>query len=1619
MAQAIERRSRRSLATVLLLLGAALTLTPILAPSAVAAGTTYLSGNACASSTTPTWVNTTTYVLAGNVTVPVGCTLTIQSGTVIKADPQVRLYLNGVLEANGTATSYISFDANRTSQVWGGVQFNKTSQASYLQYASLHMVDHGVRVVGTPLFWGPTLSHLDIDHAIVGVEFQGANATLSWSRINYTTMAVHASDGGYGGYPIIVANTITTVLSNPAIAIYATNLVQPTIQSNWITWVNGTDGSAGGALLTTGQDGGAAVGILVTGGTWPIVAGNTISQVRGGRGGAGGSPLISGNGGRGGKGGDASGIVMANAQNSRAQTNDITGVVGGHGGNGGDASGLGTTGGAGGAGGTAIAMEALDNTVTGWWFYNDAIGISGGSAGDGGGGPLSGAGGSGGAAYAHFFLQNMAGNASNNLAQTLVGGYGGNGSVGGVGGEVGGVWMAGMGGSGIVGSNTIAGLTGGQGGAGAQPTAGGGNATALLLIGDAGKYNTTTVRGNTINGITGGVGGVGSRGGSNGGVATAIGAVYTRVVSSGNTIQAITGGQGGSTGPTWTNGQGGSATAYAVALTPSSSSSQDRVQSVTKGLPGSGGTNPSPAQAIGFYVLGNATLTSVASLTNDTFASIGERDLFLENYTRTTALNTTFAPSTLYVGPAANLTVQNFLAVKVLWPNNVTAVAGARVAVADSGVEVYNRTSSTGNLKWIVVTNRVYIDSAIPLWNTTRVTVSYLTYTFGNNPRTVNMTTSQTQYFTMIDRTPPTTAMTALSAFTTTRTFTLHYSYSDGFGAGVTSVTIWDRVNGSTWNTYAIISVTGSGSGQISFTAASDGLYEFAATAIDAAANQQTPVPPTANQTWTIVDTTKPASQATALPAWETSLSFLVSWGPSPGTTDIASYTVQYNSTGTWVTWLSSTLLTSSTFTATSQTVYQFRTLARDFAGNVEVKTGNDTWTLVDSVVPTSAVSALPSYETIAVFSIAWGPTAGTSDVANYTVQVRTDGGAWVTWLSGVTNTSATFTGVNGHWYAFRSLATDVAGNVETKAGNDTWTTVDTSPPGSLVASLPSYETSLSFTVSWSPEAGVTDIASYRIEYNHGAGWVSWLGDTTATSATFSIVALGIVSPQGNYAFRSVATDRAGNVETKTGNDTWTVVDTIVPTSLVSVLPAYETTAAFTVSWNPTGVTSDVQGYTLQVSADGAAWVSWFSGATNRSATFTGVNGHRYAFRSLATDVAGNVETKSGNDTWTIVDTTPPSSSMNALPLYETALTFPVNWGPAPGTADVATCDVQLSLDGGTWTTWLSGVNNRSAVFSAANGHRYAFRSLATDVAGNAEAKSGNDTFTFVDATLPTVVLDAPEGAGVDPAATLTVTFSEPMDEGSVEQAFSLSPSIDGAFSWNAAGTVLTFTPARALSAGTSYTVVITPGAKDLAGNSLGTVKTFTFSTAGSSTAAGSSFGDWWPLLLAVVVGAIVAVLVLLRRRGSAAQELASKPAAPASPAAGTEIDDIFLLYKDGILIKHETLRLRPDIDTDILSGMLTAVQQFVKDSFQSEDEGELNEITVGQMHLHIGRGKWLILAARVAGGDVTTMNEQIRKAIQDMEDHHWDQLEDWDGDMALSKVLGPYLKRLIRGDYT
>jgi spore germination protein YaaH len=86
-----------------------------------------------------------------------------------------------------------------------------------------------------------------------------------------------------------------------------------------------------------------------------------------------------------------------------------------------------------------------------------------------------------------------------------------------------------------------------------------------------------------------------------------------------------------------------------------------------------------------------------------------------------------------------------------------------------------------------------------------------------------------------------------------------------------------------------------------------------------------------------------------------------------------------------------------------------------------------------------------------------------------------------------------------------------------------------------------------------------------------------------------------------------------------------------------------------------------------------------------------------------------------------LADQTPPVTGTITLPQRARDEGFRVAWTAYDDSA-IRGYDVQVSIDGGGWATWLAGTTANSAVFLGTNGRTYAFRVRATDVHGNVSA---------------------------------------------------------------------------------------------------------------------------------------------------------------------------------------------------------------------------------------------------------------------------------------------------------
>jgi putative cell wall-binding protein/spore germination protein YaaH len=109
-------------------------------------------------------------------------------------------------------------------------------------------------------------------------------------------------------------------------------------------------------------------------------------------------------------------------------------------------------------------------------------------------------------------------------------------------------------------------------------------------------------------------------------------------------------------------------------------------------------------------------------------------------------------------------------------------------------------------------------------------------------------------------------------------------------------------------------------------------------------------------------------------------------------------------------------------------------------------------------------------------------------------------------------------------------------------------------------------------------------------------------------------------------------------------------------------------------------------------------------------------------------------------------DTTPPRSGIRRLSAVEADEGFGVAWTGSDDFTGVAWYDVQVSVDGGAWTAWLTHTTATTATYLGQNGHGYAFRVRAADGKGNVGAFNVSDVYvaspTLRPAGFATVVQD-------------------------------------------------------------------------------------------------------------------------------------------------------------------------------------------------------------------------------------------------------------------------------------
>ena len=110
-----------------------------------------------------------------------------------------------------------------------------------------------------------------------------------------------------------------------------------------------------------------------------------------------------------------------------------------------------------------------------------------------------------------------------------------------------------------------------------------------------------------------------------------------------------------------------------------------------------------------------------------------------------------------------------------------------------------------------------------------------------------------------------------------------------------------------------------------------------------------------------------------------------------------------------------------------------------------------------------------------------------------------------------------------------------------------------------------------------------------------------------------------------------------------------------------------------------------------------------------------------------------------------------------------------------------------------------------------------------------------------------------------------------------------------------------------------------------------------------------------------------------------------------------------FLVTNDGLLVSSVSRRGPGEIDTDLVTGMLTAIINFAKQSFSDERERNLEGLELGDERVAIARGDRVYLAVVYRGRTPGRLLPIMHSLLQKIEGEHWDAL----GDIVDTSRLG------------
>lgn len=127
-------------------------------------------------------------------------------------------------------------------------------------------------------------------------------------------------------------------------------------------------------------------------------------------------------------------------------------------------------------------------------------------------------------------------------------------------------------------------------------------------------------------------------------------------------------------------------------------------------------------------------------------------------------------------------------------------------------------------------------------------------------------------------------------------------------------------------------------------------------------------------------------------------------------------------------------------------------------------------------------------------------------------------------------------------------------------------------------------------------------------------------------------------------------------------------------------------------------------------------------------------------------------------------------------------------------------------------------------------------------------------------------------------------------------------------------------------------------------------------------------------------------------------------------------VEQVFLIHKEtGLLLQHVAANPNDTEDADMVSAMLTAIEDFVQDSFKASDDATLDSLKIKELSVWIESSPDAVIAAVIRGNPPLALRSLFLEKIEEIQFNHERDLDNFEGNAEVFDKSRPILQECLQ----